>query len=253
MLPVTKEAKQGRAARAITGTVVTLGALAVLATRMIWPNLGIDAIAVALLVLAALPWLGAIFKSFNTPLGGAEYRDFKDQLQEVAEAAESARMIAEASEARDLARQDARIKPDSSSIVQLASMYDVVRGNMKSGTASTDEMTTIVGRMVVAYEAGAQIDVQQFLTDRTGGKRLAAYIRLYVKPEGAFLLPLIDAVSNEAQAFCQYWALRALSRIVDTDPEGMDLNTQRRLQRIANDLPANSDRRYQIGRILERF
>lgn len=236
----------------MTGAVVTLGALAVFVARTFWPNLGIDAVAVTLLALAALPWLGNIFKSFNTPFGGAEYREFRDRLQQAEGRAGEALLIAETSEARDLARHDARTRRDSASIVDLAKEYDVTRANLKPGRSRTDEMTRIVGRMVAAYEAGEDIDIRSFMTDAMGGRRLAAYVRLYVKPEGTHALSVVEALTKEAQNFCAYWALRSLSRMVETEPEALDRNTIRRLEEFAEGLPPHSDRRYQIGRILAR-
>jgi hypothetical protein len=248
---VPKETKRGLVAHTITGLLITIGALSVIVARMIWPKLGIDAITVTLLALAALPWLGTIFKSISTPFGGAEYREFEDRLQTVAGAAESARLIAETSEARDLARQDVRASGNEASLIDLAATYDVTRGNMKPGSARTTEMTKIVGRMVAAFEAGADVDVRQFLTDRTGGRRLAAYVRLYVKPDGSYGSSLVDAVFDEPQAFLQYWGLRGLARVVDANPEALDLSDREQLKRLSGQLPA--DRLFELRRVLARY
>jgi hypothetical protein len=236
----------------MTKVVVTIGALAVVAVRLVWPSLGIDLVAVALLVLAAVPWLDGIFKSLQTPFGGVEYREIESRLDELAGATASTRQLAEANEARDLARQDApspTVSPNLN-LLDLANEYDATRKAMQPGVARTDEMTGIVGRMIVAVERGADLDLPEALKDQSGGRRLAAYVMLYVRPDGAYLLPVVDAVLNEEKAFGQYWALRSLARIVDVAPASMDMNTLRRLGRLYDELPVRSDRRYELGRIL---
>lgn len=239
-------------ARTLTKVLVTLGALSVLVARQVWPSLKIDAVAVTLLVLTAVPWLDTIFKSLQTPFGGVEYQQrIEKQLQDLSGAAESALHIAETNEARDLAREGAdRVPP--ATIAELATVYQEMRRSMASGAARTNELTRVVGRMIAALEQGADLDVAEFLKDPVGGRRLAAYVRLYVTPDAAFLLPLAAATVDEEQAFGQYWALRALSRATEAFPELMDRNTLRMLQRLMEDLPAG-DRRYELGRLLARF
>lgn len=63
---------------------ISLGALLLALVHLIWPSLSIDWITVALLVLALLPWLGPVFKSFELPGG------FKVEFQQLKEAAERA-------------------------------------------------------------------------------------------------------------------------------------------------------------------
>jgi len=252
-MQVNKGSQQGGVARTVTAICVSVAAIGVAVVRIIWPDLGIDAVAVTLLALAALPWLGNIFKSVNTPFGGAEFRDIQSQIQDARKTAESARMTAQMSEESDRARHDAQVHRDQTSVATLAHEYDVTRSNNPPGRSRTDAMTSIVGRMVAAFEAGADVDVNEFMADAMGGRRLAAFVRLYVKPEGSYLLRLVDAFISEAQSFLQYWGLRALSRIVETDPDALDRNTLRRLEDFAEGLHAGSDRRYQINRILDRY
>jgi hypothetical protein len=58
-------------------TAVTVGALAIAATRMLWPDSPIDAITLGLLVVAVLPWLSTLIKSAELPGG------FKIEFQDV--------------------------------------------------------------------------------------------------------------------------------------------------------------------------
>jgi hypothetical protein len=51
-------------------------ALVFVAIHLIWPQLGVDGPTLALLLLASLPWLGAVFKSIELPGGlKVEYPD----------------------------------------------------------------------------------------------------------------------------------------------------------------------------------
>lgn len=58
---------------------ITLAALFVALAHLLWPSVKIDAITVTLVVIAALPWLGPLFKSVELPGGmKIEYQELKD-------------------------------------------------------------------------------------------------------------------------------------------------------------------------------
>jgi hypothetical protein len=72
--------------------VVSLGALLVALIHIIWPHLAIDAIALALIVIAILPWLAPLVKSLELPGGWkVEFQEF----QKVASRAETGGLLAE--------------------------------------------------------------------------------------------------------------------------------------------------------------
>ena len=58
---------------------ITIIALAGLGTRLIWPNLKVDAVTLGLLVVAVLPWMSALLESAKFP-GGWEIK-FRDLHQ----------------------------------------------------------------------------------------------------------------------------------------------------------------------------
>jgi len=64
--------------------VITLGALAVALTHLLWPSLAIDAITLILIGIAVVPWLAPIFRSLEFPGG------WKFEFAEVRRAAEQA-------------------------------------------------------------------------------------------------------------------------------------------------------------------
>src|SRR6476619_8548929 len=61
--------------------LVTSVALAVAAFHLIWSDLKVDGIIVALIVLALVPWLGAVFDSIELP-GGVKVHYLEQQLNE---------------------------------------------------------------------------------------------------------------------------------------------------------------------------
>jgi len=80
---------------------ITLSAGTVAIIHLLWPNLKIDAVTVALITIATLPWLAPLFKSIELP-GGVkiEFQELEQAKQEV----ESAGLLAKASAPTSLER-----------------------------------------------------------------------------------------------------------------------------------------------------
>lgn len=58
---------------------VTLGALAIALAHIVFPRLAIDAVALALIVVAVVPWLAPLFKSVQIPGGWkVEFQELQD-------------------------------------------------------------------------------------------------------------------------------------------------------------------------------
>jgi hypothetical protein len=70
--------------------VVSLGGLALALAHLIWPDLSIDAITLALIVIAILPWLAPLIKSLELPGG---WKVEFQELQKAASRAESAGLL----------------------------------------------------------------------------------------------------------------------------------------------------------------
>ena len=71
--------------------VVSLGALFLALAHIIWPRLAIDAVALALIVIAILPWLAPLVKSLELPGG---WKVEFQELQKAASRAETAGLLA---------------------------------------------------------------------------------------------------------------------------------------------------------------
>lgn len=248
----TDAAQRGRL---VAKTVLTSVAVVLGVVHVVWPHLKIDLITLGLLVVALIPWLDGLFKSVQTPFGGFEFRDMERRVDALAGETRSARRIAETGEARNLARQDARAAGGNAALAELAGEYDRIRAALPPGESRTNAMTTVVGRMISAVEDGEDVDLPAGLESPSRGTRLTAYVRLYVRPDAALLIPLVDSlIDREDKPFGQYWALRALRRVIEAGGgERMDNNTLRRLRRLDATVPPGSDRAYELARILAGF
>jgi uncharacterized protein YutE (UPF0331/DUF86 family) len=71
--------------------VVTLSALILAIAHLIWPDIAIDAITLALVVIAILPWLAPLFKSLELPGG---WKVEFQELQKAASRADTAGLLA---------------------------------------------------------------------------------------------------------------------------------------------------------------
>jgi len=67
--------------------LVSAGALVIALVHVIWPDVEIDAVTVVLLAVAAVPWLGPIFKSIELP-GGWKFEYQVQQIREQVEKVE---------------------------------------------------------------------------------------------------------------------------------------------------------------------
>jgi hypothetical protein len=232
---------------------VSASAITVAVIHLSEPGWHVDSIVVTLLAIAVVPWLGDIFESIDTPFGGVKYRDLERRLDDVRGATESLERRADTTESVGLAERGAQAH--LATLEDLAAEYDDIRAdrNLTSGPLRTQKMTTLVGQMIAAATRGATIDHQDALAGASLGRRLAAYVSLYVNPEPSLMIPVVDSVvDREPKPFGQYWGLRSLRRLVESGRPGIvDENTRRRLERYGRGLPVGSDRRHELDRVLE--
>jgi len=82
--PTSREEQPNTSGRVIVSIVVTLVALAFVVAHLIWPDLEIDAIALAFVGIAIVPWLGPLLESIEFPGGfKATFREVEARIQEV--------------------------------------------------------------------------------------------------------------------------------------------------------------------------
>lgn len=218
---------------------------------------------VALLGLLVVVGLGAFFSEVGA-FGISLKRDVaqakllasnaEDTAQEAAGASESAAAMAEA--AVELARRPPTERESNrgeleNDIRSLATEYNAIRRDMRSGSERTSLMTEVVSKMIGRFStAEAAPDLSALLSSEDRGLRLAGYAYLYTNPESARAIELASSVMSEDKPFSQYWGLQALRKQIDLDHGAIDLNTRRRLERLAQQLDDGTDRAHELRRIL---
>ncbi|MFI6336200.1 hypothetical protein [Streptomyces sp. NPDC050535] len=247
--------------RDVIAGVITCAALAAAVVHAVAPGIAVDGVTALLLAVAVVPWLGDLFDSIELP-GGAKFQ-YKQLVNRI-EATEEA--TARAGGAADDASRAARIAlvatggteleetPDGeakAAVERLAADYTWVREHEESGPARTDRMERIFADLVALSPRMGDFDVAARLDSADPGTRLAAYARLYARPDGMFLDALTEAVLREEHAFSKYWGFHAIRAIVARSGAGrMRLEHLDALRACLSRLPGGSDRRAALVRLL---
>ncbi|MEU1285118.1 hypothetical protein [Kitasatospora sp. NPDC005856] len=240
--------------------VISLGALGVGVVHTVRPDLKIDGATLALAAIAVVPWLGDLFESIELP-GGAKFQ--YRQLQERVEAVEQ--QAAEARQAGDDASRQAwmalvaggegiRSAEAVEEVGRLVDEFTDLRRSEPAGPTRTYRQELIFAELARVTPLVADFDIASALGSPDGGTRLAAYARLYARPEEEFLSALVEAAASEELAFNQYWAFHAVGSIVGAvGPGNVRLDTVRRLRACLPPLPQGSDRSRVLTAVLRRL
>ncbi|MER9407369.1 hypothetical protein NKI36_25385 [Mesorhizobium caraganae] len=206
---------------------ITISALIAILLRLIFPTLfeRIDFVSVALLVVAAIPWVSPLISKISIPgVIEAELRELKREFEETKEEAASASEIALRSQNIALLSttevKDGRSSRGSSAkLVSLAKEYTAVRASMPGNPLRTSRMDELFGKMVKeARNLGPQWkEYAKLLRSDDGGDQLSGIAYAYAFPAEVEVNVLIDTVENSQQRFVQYWGLRAIQRALDAD------------------------------------
>ncbi|MEU0840051.1 hypothetical protein ABZ370_11325 [Streptomyces sp. NPDC005962] len=232
--------------RHLIAAAVSCLALGVAFAHLVAPDLKIDNVTVALLVIAVVPWLRDLFTSIELPGGlRVEFRDVEQRI-EAAEAMADAALVGGGEGPGETDDPTARDE-----VRRLAAEYLSVRESMRAGSARTQRMNGILARLVRTTQRLADPPLADWLASPDGGLRLAAYARLYAVPDAAALRALADAVVDEPQPFGQYWGLRALDKAVDlVGPDEVPSAVVRRLEDCR---PGGADRRHLLRRLTAKI
>ncbi|MFF4479730.1 hypothetical protein ACFY1A_22295 [Streptomyces sp. NPDC001520] len=247
--PGEGEGYSGRGARRrfIVASVVSCVAVAVAVTHVLAPDLKIDNVTVALLIVAVVPWLRDLLNSIELP-GGVRL-EFKEAVEQRIEAAERIADAALVGSGDDGPETD---DPTAlADVRRLAAEYLGVRRSMASGSTRTQRMSGIFARLVRATQRLADPDLDGWLASPDGGLRLAAYARLYAVPVPDALTLLADAVVREPLAFNQYWGIRALDKVVDA--VGVEDVPPGVVRRLEDCRPRGSDRVALLRRLITKL
>lgn len=90
------ESREARRRRRLLAAAISTAGVALAVLHLAWPDLEIDAVTLAFLVVAAVPWLAPIFKTIELPGGWRfEYQEFKREVrQELATKGEQVQTLA---------------------------------------------------------------------------------------------------------------------------------------------------------------
>ncbi len=218
------------------------------------PELRVDSVTIILLVIAALPWAQPLIKSIELLGVKLELQELQDKVAEAKGAAESATRqvglaLAASSQVPQTAAADER--GAANEINSLAKEYNNIRATQSSGDARTDAMTRVVSRMVEVARRTQSFDLVTALAGKDRGVRLFAYAFLYERPDGAFLLPLVDSVTRiEDKPFGQYWGLQTLKKVLPLAPADKQRGAKESLRAFSERIPLGTDRDYELRQLL---
>ena len=228
-----------------------------------WPSLIPDAITLAFIVLASLPWLDRYVKSVEMPgLGKIELQVKKavSTSQIALGTARSAERLAEVAAPAPEIDWTTEIMHQLGldGLQALAHEYDQLRGEMPDrAEPRTAAMTGIVRRMI---ELAAKTDldpttVATYLGASDPGLRLLGYALSYTHPNSELLDGLvISATHEDDQAFLAYWGLQAVARTIATiKPRQVSPIVVKQLQRMRGRLSPTTDRAHVISQILSQL
>lgn len=262
---------------------VTVAALVLIAVRLIWPKLSIDMITLVLLLAAALPWLGVVFSSVQLPGGWrVEYHQLAQRVQrterDVANVAHSARVALGAASTAPVRPRPPDSKPAAAAapapgpvparnppesvldvdvpteVAALATEYDRVIA-AAHGPERTGVMDRIFGRLVAVTPRESDFDATLALRSQHPGIRLAGYAYLYAHPQRELLEVLVDVLTDrEHAAFSQYWAIRAIALVVESEgPDALSATAAGKLMKFCRQLSPDSARAHTIIRLFRVF
>ncbi len=236
-------------------TGITIIALVVAGVH-VFSSIKIDAITLALLMVAALPWLQSIFKSVELPGGfKLELQQLQEEVKDAAGAAQSAERkadLAVASSSGHARVESLQAAPELQAQLELlARDYDTIRRTEPSGSARTRAMTEVVIKMIDLARLGS-INLFPLLRSEDGGSRLAAYAYLYARPHPEHLAVLVASVTSlEDKPFGQYWGILAIGRVVGCQTASdISATVLVDLHSFAERIPRGTDRDHELRKIL---
>jgi hypothetical protein len=207
---VDEPERDSRLIRRVSIGVSVLAGLAI-AVHLIWPELKVDVVTVALLIFGSLPWLRGIVQSISLP-GGPSIDLRNDRLQVITqEEKQKDAAVETVGSAIDTGSPSQRVQE----IERQAELYEKIRREMPSGADRTREMAK-TAQQILSLLPVPELHVVDKLPSPRAGQRLIAYLSLVAEPDAGHGEELIETLTErEGIPYNQSWALRALSRILD--------------------------------------
>ncbi len=223
----------------------------------------LDYVALGLVVIASVPWLGYYLEEF-------EFWGIKAKLREVEELAAGNRQIAEElviSRNASL-QQNTKIYPNNGQQKKeeleeseklwrdLAGEYVSIRKSMSSGPERTAKMTSIFGQLEGIFRnfRPDKAQISKCLSEEDAGLQLAGIAWLHAHPDQILPDTVISVADNSNQNFIQYWALRVLNKYVDESGiTNFSPRNIRQLKQLEQIMPRGTDRSYLVRRLNRHF
>jgi hypothetical protein len=220
----------------------------------------IDAIIIALLVIAILPWISTLIESLKYGELEIKLRDIVKKTEEAKGAAESARLLVitqteseRQKESRAAAVEKMAGKPPLQQLEQLVAEYKGIRAANPPSDYRTRLMTRIMTQMREVARSLPESDMLLWLRDEDPARRLAAYAFFYENPEFAQVDALVKSVmKSDNPPFAQYWGILALERVIGVRGQATVSNqTKVALKHMLSELKPGTDRQYELLRLIQ--
>ena len=245
----------------LTRLLVTAAALAAVAAHLIWSNLKVDGVVVAMLVIALLPWLGSVFESLELPGGWKlKYREIQQQLEKThTQSQQAIGAAASASQKADFALATSEPATGtgtaSEQFNELVAKYNHIRATQQSSHTRTKTLTQIVAQMVALARKMPDYPWQEALSSDDRGRRVAAYAWLYARPDASAsrLLARTLTTAREDTDFGQYWNVQALQRCLQLADPDTAATLKSELERFLPRLPPNNPRYHELSDLLQQL
>ena len=141
----------------------------------------------------------------------------------------------------------------SEDLDHLIARYNDIRATMPGGSGRTSAQTEIYRRMTRVVGIDPPPNPERMIAASDGGSRLAGVAALYSHPDAEQVDVLIGLAERESLPFIQYWALRAIRKIAESDPGAFLPGSRVRLERLIGLYGAGSDRAYEARSVLRRI
>jgi hypothetical protein len=240
---------------AVPRIVVSVVALVAAGVHMWMPTLTIDSVTIALLVIAAVPWLQPLIRSIELLGVKLELQELQSKVAEAQGAAASATRQAGLALASGVSPGGETFASDTAGgINALAQEYNHIRETQRPGDARTAAMTSVVRRMIEAASSVQEFDVDAALQEANRGLRLFAYAYLYARPDPRWLSPLVASVTiKEDKPFGQYWGLQAIGRVQANAAPNVLREAKDKLLAFGAKVPPGTDRDYEIKSVVRQI
>lgn len=137
---------------------------------------------------------------------------------------------------------------------ELADEYVRVRRALPSGPERGRRMTGLVGQLIGRTAVDPDFDPHAAMRTGHPGLRLAGYAYGYVQGDGGLLPDLLRTVADEPLPFSQYWALKALGRLLRrADPADVPAELPRTLALLRDVAGEDTSRLREIEAIEAEF